>query len=167
MAFIRSVLILAIYAISITSLYSQTDNSTTFFFIRHAEKIRNGDSDPNLTEEGMVRSRNWAEVFKNVDFDAIYSTNTQRTLNTAKPTADNKNLDIVVYDSKMIDMLEFAKINEGKTILIVGHSNTTPVLVNELLGEEKYSQIEDNNNGNLYVVTILEGISTAELLHLD
>lgn len=167
MAFIRSVLILAIYVFSMTSLYSQTDNSTTFFFIRHAEKIRNGDSDPNLTEKGKLRSGNWAEVFKNVDFDAIYSTNTQRTLNTAKPTADIKNLDIVVYDSKMIDILEFAQTHKGKTILIVGHSNTTPVLVNKLLGEEKYSQIEDNNNGNLYVVTIIKGISAVELLHID
>ena len=63
--------------------------------------------------------------------------------------------------------MHLAKTNQGKNVLIVGHSNTTPNLVNELLGKEKYPQIEDNNNGNLYVVTIINGISTCTLLHID
>ena len=167
MAFARYILILVIYAVSVTTSYSQADNSTTLFFIRHAEKIRNGDSDPGLTEQGMLRSSNWADVLKNADIDAIYSTNTQRTLNTAKPTANIKGLEVLVYDAKTIDIIGLVEASQGKTVLIVGHSNSTPVLVNKLLGEEKYPQIEDDNNGNLYVVTIINGISTSLILHFD
>ena len=167
MALTRFFLILVIYAFSITTSVSQSDNVTSIFFIRHAEKIRNGDSNPGLTEQGILRSIHWAEVFKGADISAIYSTNTKRTLSTGDPTAKSNNIDVEIYDSKTVNIMNLAKTNQGKNVLIVGHSNTTPNLVNELLGKEKYPQIEDNNNGNLYVVTIINGISTCTLLHID
>jgi 2,3-bisphosphoglycerate-dependent phosphoglycerate mutase len=167
MALTRYFLILIIYTVSITASFSQTDDATTFFFIRHAEKIRDGNTDPDLTEQGKTRSMNWADVFKYEALDAVYSTNTQRTINTAKPTASNHELEIVTYDAETIDIESLAKVYEGKTVLIVGHSNSTPRLVNKLLGHETYPKIEDDNNGYLYGVTIIKGISTSLLLHID
>ena len=167
MALTRFLLILVVYAFSITASVSQSDNVTTIFFIRHAEKIRKGDSDPGLTEQGTLRSIHWADVLKGADLSAIYSTDTKRTLSTANPTAKSNKIDVEIYDTKTIDIINLTKINQGKNILIVGHSNTTPKLVNELLGKEKYPQIEDNNNGNLYMVTIISGISTCTILHID
>jgi broad specificity phosphatase PhoE len=49
---------------------------------------------------------------------------------------------------------EFAHNTKGKTVLVVGHSNTTPAFVNAVLGEKKYDNIDDNNNANLYIVSI-------------
>lgn len=56
---------------------------------------------------------------------------------------------------------------KGKTVLIVGHSNTTPKFVNDLLGEVKYQDIADNNNANLYKVTITNDGKTDELSVVD
>ena len=39
-------------------------------------------------------------------------------------------------------------------VLIVGHSNTIPTFVNELIRENAYPDIEDTNNSNLYIVNI-------------
>ena len=50
---------------------------------------------------------------------------------------------------------EFAAATKGKTILIVGHSNTTPVFVNKILGEAKYKNMNDDDNASLYIVTIV------------
>ena len=47
---------------------------------------------------------------------------------------------------------------KGKTILVVGHSNTIPTFTNRISNKNIYNDIEDNNNSNLYVVNICDGI---------
>ena len=39
-------------------------------------------------------------------------------------------------------------------MLIVGHSNTIPQLVNKLIGEEKFEDMDDSDNSTLFKVTI-------------
>lgn len=135
---------------------SNNDNSSTYYFIRHAEKDRSDktNKDPNLVLDGILRAAKWSIVLDNIDFDAIYSTNYNRTKETAQPTAEKNNLDITVYDPRNIDAKSFLEQTKGKKVLVVGHSNTTPMFVNKLLGKEKYKQIDDSNNANLYIVTI-------------
>ena len=130
--------------------------TSTFYFIRHAEKDRTdpADKNPHLTDIGNVRANHWSEILGEIKLDAVYSTDYNRTKETAQPTATKNNLDIKLYDPKQIDGQSFVKENEGKTVLIVGHSNTTPAFVNKILGSNKYQDIDDSNNGNLYIVTV-------------
>jgi len=138
------------------SLKAQDEEITTYYFIRHAEKVRTDSSNknPNLTEKGKERAENWSTVLKHIDFDLIYSTNYNRTIQTATPTAKNNNLELQFYDPRALFNDEFKTKTKGKTVLIVGHSNTTPQFVNKILGIEKYKDIEDTNNANLYIITI-------------
>ena len=62
---------------------------------------------------------------------------------------------------------DFKTATQGKTVLVVGHSNTTPAFVNTVLKERKYPDIDDNNNGNLYVVTIVGETITVQLYHYN
>ena len=87
-------------------------------------------------------------------FDAVYSTEYNRTKQTAQPTAEKNGLDITIYDPRVLNSDEFENNTQGKTVLVVGHSNTTPMFVNAVLGEKKYENIDDNNNANLYIITI-------------
>ena len=48
----------------------------------------------------------------------------------------------------------FRSETKGKTVLVVGHSNTTPVFANKILGEKKYENMDDNDNASLFIVTI-------------
>ena len=129
---------------------------TTYYFIRHAEKNRSdaNNKNPNLILKGILRAAKWSLVFDNVKFNAIYSTNYNRTKQTAQPTAEKNGLDITIYDSINLYSEDFINNTKGKTVLVVGHSNTTPQFVNAVLGHEKYKSIDDNNNANLYIVTI-------------
>ena len=61
----------------------------------------------------------------------------------------------------------FQNNTKGKTVLVVGHSNTTNVFANKVLGTEKYKEINDNNNSNLYIVTISDGKSSSILLKIN
>ena len=62
---------------------------STFYLIRHAEKVRSNpdDSDPELNQKGLGRAMHWAEILADVDLDAIYSTDYNRTSMTAAPTS--------------------------------------------------------------------------------
>ncbi len=54
-----------------------------------------------------------------------------------------------------------------KTVLIVGHSNSTPNFVNGLLEVKTYKQIDESNNANLYIVTLSEDSKSSILLKID
>ncbi|NRD21177.1 histidine phosphatase family protein [Winogradskyella eckloniae] len=137
----------------------------TYYLIRHAEKDR-GDKnnrDPHLTSFGRQRAENWKKHFKGIDFDAVYSTNYNRTKETATPTANANDLVVHFYDPSDFKIEEFIEKTKGQTVLIVGHSNTTPKFVNSLINEDKYKDIEDHNNANLYIVTFTKVGKTSEL----
>ena len=135
---------------------SNNNETTTYYFIRHAEKDRSDKTnrDPNLIQDGVLRAAKWSLVFENIDFDAVYSTNYNRTKQTAQPTAEKKGLEVTIYDPRQLFSEEFANSTKGKTVLVVGHSNTTPAFVNAVLGTKKHDDIDDSNNANLYIVTI-------------
>lgn len=146
-----------------------TDEVTTFYFIRHAEKDRSNPSErnPHLMQKGLERAEKWSSILGNVRFDAVYSTNYHRTIETAQPTANKNNLEITKYDPNAVDSESFIKNNQGKNVLIVGHSNTIPAFVNAVIGQEKYKDIDDSQNGNLYIVTIINGQIADQLLTIN
>lgn len=143
--------------------------TSTFYFIRHAEKDRTDaeNTDPELSQDGLGRAMHWDEILKDVELDAIYSTDYQRTAMTAAPTSVNRNIDVQYYDPSTMDLEQFKTENLNKKVLIVGHSNTTPELVNRMLGEEKYYAMDDSDNGSLFIVQIVNGNATSQRLHIN
>lgn len=129
--------------------------TTVYYLIRHAEKDRKTlGQDPGLTEIGIERAANWANIFNSINFDQIYSTDYKRTQQTAFPTAAKKGLKIQSYDPDNLYADSFKRRTKGKSVLIVGHSNTTPTFVNTIIGKQKYDQIDDKDNGKLFKVTL-------------
>lgn len=149
------ILLFALATVSMTS-YAQASDVTVYYLIRHAEKDLSNlsDKNPHLDSVGRQRAEHWKTLFNDVSFDAVYSTNFHRTIETAQPTATKNNLDITFYDPRGIDIETFKKTNEGKTVLIVGHSNTIPKFANALIGENEYIEIDESVYGHLYVVKI-------------
>ncbi len=129
---------------------------TTYYFIRHAEKDRRDpkNRDPELTEKGHDRARQWSVYFEDKELDEVYSTNYLRTTSTAVQTAISNGLVVKLYDPRDLYDSIFRANTKNKNVLVVGHSNTTPDFVNKVIGKEKYSDIADDNNANLYTVQL-------------
>ena len=128
---------------------------TTFYLIRHTEKELDAGNDPGLTDQGRFRAEYWATVLKNVRIDRVYSTDTLRTRETAAPFAERNELEIELYSPSRIDYAEFIKTNLKKSVVVVGHSNTTPGFANGLLGREAYHDLDESNYSSLFVVDIV------------
>jgi len=145
------------------------DGISTFYFIRHAEKDRSDpeNSDPELSQNGLGRAMHWNKILRDAELDAIYSTDYQRTAMTAAPTSVDLDIDVQYYDPRIIDIDQFKNDNFNKNVLVVGHSNTTPNLVNKMIGEEKYEAMDDNDNGSLFIVQIVNGVATSQRIHFN
>ena len=149
---------------------NQEKNVTTYYLIRHAEKDRSnsGNRNPDLTDKGMARAENWAKVLKDVEFDAVYSTDYNRTIQTATPLAKQNQLEILKYDPTNLWSEDFQKDTKGKTVMVVGHSNTTPQFANAILGQKQYDDIDDSENGALFIIQVQEnGSTTSKVIYIN
>lgn len=145
---------LIIFALSTCLNVFSQDEITKIIVVRHAEKENDGTKNPSLSEAGKIRAEKLKDLFVDVKIDKLFSTNYKRTIETLQPIAASKKLDIVNYNP---NDLNFAKnlisMDKGKTVLVVGHSNTCPKLVNSLIDESKYQNLDENDYGKIWIVT--------------
>jgi len=135
--------------------FTQAQDLTTFILVRHAEKGTDDPRDPKLSQEGTIRAQRLNERLKYSDITAIYSTPYIRTRSTVNPLAESKGLEVNEYDYKNPDLLnDMVSKYGGGTVVISGHSNTTPMLVNQLIGEEKFGWLKEDEYDKIFVVTV-------------
>jgi len=167
----KKIIFTGLLLLTMTTIFAQEsdDQTTTYFLIRHAEKVRNDSTDvnPDLSERGYQRAENWKKILQHISFHAIYSTNYNRTLNTVEPIAKTSNLEPILYHPLEVDYDLFQTENKGKNVLIVGHSNTIPQFVNVLINQQKYPEIDDAEFSHLYIITIKGNLITDLLLYID
>jgi broad specificity phosphatase PhoE len=167
----RKIILFSFLFITMATLQAQesVEKITTYFLIRHAEKVRGNpaDKNPDLNERGFQRAENWQRVLQHISFDAIYSTDYKRTLNTVNPISKKLNLASIIYNPSKVDFELLKLENEGKNVLIVGHSNTIPQFVNRLINQQKYLEMNDGEFSHLYIVTVRGNQVTDLLLYFD
>ncbi|MDA8693276.1 histidine phosphatase family protein [Saprospiraceae bacterium] len=130
-------------------------NKITLICVRHAEKIK-AVSNPSLTIEGKQRAKDLSELLANVEVDAIYSSDFNRTLETVKDLSSRTKLPIRRYDPSQPEDLKnkILSNHQNGVVVVVGHSNSTPAFVNVLLSEDKYSSFDESDYDNIFVVSV-------------
>jgi broad specificity phosphatase PhoE len=131
--------------------------STTVIVVRHAEKAAMPADDPPLTFEGQARARDLVDALRNAGVTAVITTQFLRTRDTGQPTASALGMAAEVVPTSSAthvqDVVSAIRRHAGQTVLVVGHSNTVPAIV-EALGAAKPASICDAEYDNMYVVTI-------------
>lgn len=153
----RLALTLALFA---TSLSAAPIPVTTVILVRHAEKASQEDASP-LTAAGTERANELARVLTAAKIDAIFTTQFRRVQDTAAPVAQALGITPLVRNAGATYAADLAReIREqhrGKTVLVVGHSNTT-IAVIKALGADA-AKIEESEFDNIYVLTDVDGAS--------
>lgn len=136
-------------------------NVSVVYLVRHAEKADTG-KDPELTEAGKDRAEELARFLYDAGVTHIWSTDYKRTRATAEPLATRLRLKVESYDpSKLAEFATRLKSIPGRH-LVVGHSNTTPGLV-QALGGEAGALMSDSEYDRFYIVTLGSNIATIQL----
>ena len=135
-----------------TVLPASTSQPLVVFPVRHGEKSDRG-KDPQLSVAGRERAVILANILRNAKIEYIHSSDYIRTRETAAPTAAGYGLEVELYDPRDLPALVEILRKLGSRHLVVGHSTTTPSMV-ELLGGEPNSAINEDEFDRLYIVTI-------------
>jgi broad specificity phosphatase PhoE len=146
-----------VFAASAGIVAAQAARSTTVILVRHAEKATEPANDPPLTAAGEARARDLWNAIKDAGVTAVITTQYARTKATAQPTTTAAHLTPEIVQTTgpnhAQDVASAVRRHAGQTVLVVGHSNTIPAIV-EALGAARPAPICDPEYDNLYVVTI-------------
>jgi phosphohistidine phosphatase SixA len=129
----------------------------TVFLVRHAERADTAGGgkpteDPDLSEAGRARAASLATVLKDANIAAIFTTQFKRTQQTAAALAKALGISPTVVKSGDADALSTAIAAAKGNILVVGHSNSVPAVI-ERLGVTSPIEIADEEYDNLFIVT--------------
>ena len=155
----RSVVIAtALVAAAASAAVSQP---STVVLVRHGEKASEPSGDPPLSAAGQQRARDLARALTDAKVGMIVTTQFERTKATAKPLADSLHaVPVIVATGTMKEHIDAiaAKVRsapKGSTVLVVGHSNTVPLII-AALGGPKMPDLCDAEYSNLFVLEMGE-----------
>jgi phosphohistidine phosphatase SixA len=166
---VRPKLLSLLAAVSILLAARPCAAQRAVFVVRHAEKASDAN-DPGvpLSQAGRARARKLAAVLAKAGVTAIYSTDTVRTLGTAEPLARALKIRVRKYDVKDADgkpdLAPLARLLKSEhardVVLVVGHSNTVPPLLEALGCTERVEIPADRFDGLFVVVPAAAGAPT-------
>lgn len=130
---------------------------TTIYIVRHAEKDpAAGADDPALSPAGEARARLLAQRLARYHPAALFTTDTRRTRATLAPLAQAVGLVPERYSAQDPDSLAIHLYRDfaGKTVVVVGHSNTLLPLLKALGVQTTITEIKDAEYNYLFKVEL-------------
>ncbi len=125
--------------------------TVTVILVRHADTTGNEAQRP-LTAVGALRAESLANILKDVPLAAVYVNELPRTRATGVGVAAITGAELIEVPTADFDKLPgLLKRHKGEIVLVVGHSNTVPELIERLGG--KANTIEESDFSRLLILT--------------
>ena len=133
MALFRPIAALMLLALAACQTTPEPPRGPSFYVMRHLQKGEG--QDPPLSEEGQASARRLVGLFAADPPRVVYVSTTRRAHETAAPLARKLRLKVRSYDPGETEGLVARVLAERGPVLVVGHSNTVPEIVEKLGGE--------------------------------
>lgn len=131
-------------------------DAVTYIFVRHGEKDLTVKEDPPLTEEGRARAKKILNLVKDLPiYRVCYTNNMKRTEQTAEPTIQQFQCQTDKFSKTAVlpFFLSSLEAYKGKCVLVVGNTNTIPMMLNALKSNRHYDDIDEKEYDNIFIVT--------------
>lgn len=138
---------------------ASTVMARTVYLVRHAEKGAQPAADPPLTAVGDARALALAGVLADAGVRSIITTHLLRTRDTGRPLAERLGItpQVIRVAGPAADharaVAEAVRAMPPGAVLVVGHSNTVPLII-AALGGPRMPDICDAAYANLFVVQL-------------
>jgi 2,3-bisphosphoglycerate-dependent phosphoglycerate mutase len=140
---------------------------TTLILVRHAEKdtSNKADKDPHLTKVGQDRAEKLKDILTGLvelfRFQ-VFTTDKQRAIETAAPTVNyctqlsKGTFRAQIYEySKAQELVSYIQdYGKGKVLLVVGHTNNIPTILNHYTASNQYKTIPETDYSSMYIMNI-------------
>jgi phosphohistidine phosphatase SixA len=132
--------------------------TTTIYLVRHAERLNNSPDSP-LNGAGFQRADALRDSLLGKNIDSVFVSTFIRTQQTAQPlcTALHKNFTIYNRDTS-VQLASHLKKMRGKDILVVGHTENIPTMVNEIANQTV--DIPSDVFNKMFIIKIKRSLST-------
>jgi phosphohistidine phosphatase SixA len=111
---------------------AHAQNIRTIFFVRHADKVSD-ETDAPLSDRGHRRAECLANTLADVQIQQVFTSDLQRTQQTAAPLAEKLHLKPTVIPlSRPDELIEAIRSSKGANVLVVWHDATLPKVMRAL-----------------------------------
>jgi phosphohistidine phosphatase SixA len=132
---------------------ARAQESRTIYLIRHADKVSD-DTDAPLNEAGQARAKCLANTLKDAQIQQIFTSDLQRTQQTAAPLAETLHLKpVAIPISKPQDVVAAVRSSTARSVLVVWHDQTLPQIL-RALGAPEITPIAHTEYDRFFVLTL-------------
>lgn len=136
----------------VASVPAHAQQTRTIYLVRHADKVSD-DTDAPLSEAGRVRAACLANTLQDANIQQIFTSELQRTRQTAAPLAEKLHLKPVAIPlSKVDELIEAIRSSKAASVLVVWHDATLPKIL-LALGAPEITPIAHTEYDRFFILT--------------
>jgi phosphohistidine phosphatase SixA len=125
----------------------------TIFFVRHADKVSD-ETDAPLSDAGHRRAQCLANTLADAHIEQIFTSDLQRTQQTAEPLAERLHVKPVVIPLGQPEkLIEAIRTGEAENVLVVWHDQTLPKIL-RALGAPEIAPIGHTEYDRFFILTL-------------
>lgn len=133
--------------------------AATIVVVRHAETAGDDPRDPSLSDAGRARAQALLRSVRHLGIRAVYTSQYRRTRDTGRVIADSLNAPLIEVPITQSDIESYSRAlleridteHPAGAVLVVGHSNTAPVMA-EVASGRPAEPIAETDYGRLFIV---------------
>jgi phosphohistidine phosphatase SixA len=131
----------------------QGEQVRTIYLVRHADKVSD-ETDSPLSERGHRRAECLANTLAGAHIQQIFTSDLQRTQQTAAPLAEKLHLKPVVFSlSRREEVVKAIRTGKAANVLVVWHDATLPKIL-RALGAPEISPIAHTEYDRFFILTL-------------
>lgn len=149
----KSAGICALAALTIGSP-AQAQETRTIYLVRHADKVSE-ETDSPLSDAGLARAKCLANTLEDAKVQQIFTSDLQRTQQTAAPLAEKFHLKPVAIPlSRPKELVDAIRSSKAESVLVVWHDATIPGIL-RALGAPEITPIAHTEYDRFFVLTLI------------
>jgi phosphohistidine phosphatase SixA len=131
----------------------QAQQARTIYLIRHADKVSD-DVDAPLSDAGRKRAECLANTLADAQVQQIFTSDLQRTQQTAAPLAEKLHLKpVAIPIGKPDELIDAIRSSKAASVLVVWHDATLPKIL-RALGAPEITPIAHTEYDRFFVLTL-------------